>query len=304
MVATLFLAHLLTFSQANAAKNHFGLANLPPNTDFTILVAGDSLVAGYPEGRKSGLDADSEGASPSAVGVLAREIAAHYPDIRVELILRSPEIDATGVSTCRVTPPQRRIIQSPPSATRTIRIVRDGIGGNNAARLIARWNPEQSKRFPTQEIPLEHWKADIVVIMLGVNDSLGNFSPLDCYSASLTGFHLTLGIRGESEQMFASLLRQLVARVNNTPTKPTLFLATAPAGSFWGTRTAQQYAASLRNVASQSNIFLIDVARHLDTGSAGCAHENYRGGDCIHPNATGYAAMGHFIFQALLATSY
>lgn len=279
------------------------LANLPRDRDFTILVAGDSLVAGYRAGQKADLDIDMDGEPSSAVGVLAREIAAHYPDFRVELILRSPGIDADGVSTCLVSPEHRRIVQSPPLAKQAIRIVRDGVGGNNVLRLLARWSPQEYARFPRGETPPERWNPDIVVVMLGVNDSLGTFSPLKCYSKSARSTNRDLKTRGTPKEVFEAQLLKIVERTKGLPGNPELFLATSPIGNFWGRESAREYTHVLRNIASRTRTRLIDIAQRMDTGTAGCSHDWYRDGDCIHPNNTGYETMGKILFDELLGNT-
>ncbi len=293
-----------TFAELPIFKNPGSHASIAHGKNLTILVSGDSLVAGYRAGQESSVVLDvEEGAPLSAVGVLAKEIAAHYPEIKVELILRSPGIDTNGVSNCQVIPEQRRIVQSPPSAKQTIRIIRDGVGGNNALRLLARWNKQEYLRFPKNEIPLEHWRADIVILMLGVNDSLGGFSPLECYPSIRGKNAPDLKTRGEPTEIFAMQLNNIVARVRGMQRKPELFLATPPIGHFWGRESAERYAEELRKVALKTRTHLIDAAQEMETGTAGCAHDWYRGGDCIHLSDKGYEMMGKILFQGLLKSS-
>lgn len=178
-----FLGLVSIFSASSTYSQVLPLTTnkLNSNANVKILFVGDSVTGGFGLIQPpSFVDSPSSPSPRSYVAEFAYQLARRYSDSNVLLISRSMQTNSDGSANC--TPgEQQRYVQQVAYPKRTITVIRDGVGGSNIYRYLARisgiYDGSQS-RFPAtdQVHGGSAANADTVFLMFGINDGAVNKS--------------------------------------------------------------------------------------------------------------------------------
>lgn len=271
-----------------------------------IVFVGDSVTGGFGLSDPEIIDGTS---SPrSYASEFAYQLADRYADSNVVLISRSVQTTSSGLNTC-VPAETQRYIQTVASPKRTITVIKDGVGGNNIYRYLARisgFYDGAAYRFPSGDNVLHGSAqgADAVFLMFGINDSLSSPDVSPCYPNS---FYLgsrvgwkNLQTRGESLAEFANAYSVAIDWTRQLQPSAEIALLTPT----WSNNSEglANYVQQVKAISQQKLTALIDVnVVFVDHSSLGgvCSQGGWfnSASDCFHPNEKGHRAIGKFIFN-------
>ena len=243
--------------------------------EYTIFVVGDSITEG----------ARATDAEHTYTADFARGLAEHYPNrsiIRHDG-LRYPDEDAEKKSLmCYQGPiPMQR------GEDGTITIVRCGLGGNTAKRLLKRKGDYINKKIDGKE-------ADLYILMLGINDSIQT-NP-EKYA--------------EPQEFYEDLERLLAALKEGNPAADLIFMT--PTYNDYGKEpvsSVSPYAEAMRRLCQKHQIPLVDQHRlwmdHLQIGTKNDGQGDWltgQKGDHCHPSDIGHQAIADELLRCLLSS--
>lgn len=242
------------------------LAKLKAKQPTRIVFTGDSVTWGLDNGLTT---------AQTYCGVFSTLMAAAYPDAKVK------RYDRTAISNYAAADVSPTVVQN---GSWEIDIVKNGIGGNNVPRIMARsfgifGNDNGSG-------------VDCVCIMVGINDALTDVSANQ---------------KAQTVSDYERSLDALVREIRRFRNDVDIVLLTPTWNELSADQRLDTYSDAMKRVASLNRIPVVDTRKlFLDHYAAGVGingQSNWfvTSADSAHPSATGHAAIAQRIYDDLFS---